>query len=201
MLRAHGNDRRDLKNVLKDEIFYETSGGGMTLSGGEPLAQPEAAVGLLTLAKRAGLHTCVETSGYASEETLTRAAAVCDLFLVDYKETAPEKHLAWTGVTPDKPRRALRLLDSLGASMILRCPIIPSLNDRPDHAAGIAAAADAFPHISEIHIEPYHPLGLSKSQNFGKTSAYDNPAFMEKSAAQAFADLVSASSSKPVRVM
>lgn len=184
-------------DVMKDKVFYETSGGGMTLSGGEPFAQPEAAVELLKMGREAGIGTAVETSGFCAEETLIEAVKYCDLFLVDYKETDPARHIEYTGVPCDRPRRALELLDSLGAKIVLRCPIIPGLNDREDHYAGIGRTADMYNNIIEVNIEPYHPLGVSKSENFGKTAGYTNEKFMDKKEAQA----IVIPTSKPVKVM
>jgi len=186
-----------IADVLKDKVFYETSGGGMTISGGEPLAQPDAAIELLRMAKEAGLNTAVETSGYTTEEVIKKAAKYCDLFLLDCKETDPIRHKEYTGVTNEKPLRTLELLNELGAKVVLRCPIIPGLNDREDHYRQIGALADKYEAVTEVNIEPYHPLGVSKSENFGKIPGYNNTKFMDKADAKA----IVIPTTKPVKVM
>jgi len=186
-----------LADVLKDKVFYETSGGGMTISGGEPLSQPDAAIELLKMAKEAGLNTAVETSGYTTEDVIKKAAQYCDLFLLDCKETDPGRHLEYTGVPNEKPLRTLELLNELGAKIVLRCPIIPGLNDREDHYKHIGTLADKYEAVTEVNIEPYHPLGVSKSENFGKTPGYSNTKFMDKADAKA----IVIPTTKPVKVM
>jgi len=158
------SDEEVIAEVMKDEIFYETSGGGMTLSGGEPMMQLDFTLSLLKLAKENGLHTAMETCGYAKREAFEAVAPLVDLFLFDYKETSPEKHREYTGVTNELILDNLRYLDSLGKKIILRCPIIPGYNDRDEHLFGIGAAANALENILEINVEPYHPLGMGKSE-------------------------------------
>ena len=165
-----------LKEVMKDEIFYKNSGGGMTVSGGEPLAQPAFTTALLKAAKEKGLHTAMETCGFASAEVIRRVAEYTDLFLYDYKETDPALHKEYTGVDNIKILENLQLLADLGANIILRCPIIPGYNDRPDHFRGIAETANKIG-AKEIHVEPYHPLGKGKSEALGREYALGDLSF------------------------
>ena len=160
-----------LAEVLKDQPFYRTSGGGLTLSGGEPMQQFDFTRALLLAAKEAGLHTCLETSGCSSRERYLEIAPLVDLFLFDVKETDPELHRQFTGVSNQAIRSNLLALDQSGARLILRCPLIPGLNDRPEHFAGICELANQLKNVVEIHILPYHPLGTSKSQRLGKAPA------------------------------
>lgn len=162
-----------LETVLRDRDFYGseyglTVRGGLTVTGGEPLYSFEFTYQLLRGAKASGLHTCVETSGCAPFERLRELAEVCDIFLYDYKETSPELHKKYTGVDNRQIVDNLLRLDSIGAKSILRCPIIPGLNDRPDHLAGIASLANRLRNIIEIDIEPYHPLGAAKCLRLGR---------------------------------
>lgn len=157
-----------IREVMKDAVFYQNSGGGMTLSGGEPMAQFAFAKELLMAAKENGLHTCMETCGYAPWEHYNSIRNLVDIFLFDYKLTDPALHKQYTGVTNDRILENLRKLDAAGAAIILRCPIIPTINDTPDHLAGIANTANSLQNILEINIEPYHPLGSSKLQMLGK---------------------------------
>ena len=156
-----------LDEVEKDRPFYDESGGGMTLSGGEPLAQFEFSRALLAGAKARDLHTCVETSGLGPAEEVTAWVPLVDLFLFDYKETGPERHRAYTGVSNEGILENLRLLDARGAKTILRCPIVPGANLREDHLRGIVSVAAALRHCQGIHILGYHQLGEAKRIRLG----------------------------------
>ena len=159
-----------LEEVLRDRVFYENSGGGLTLSGGEPLAQPTFTYELLRQAKEQGLHTCLETCGFAPTPVLMQIAAVTDLFLFDWKVTEDPLHQQYTGVSNQLIRQNLQALDQAGAAIILKCPIIPGVNDTPSHFAGIGGLAEALGGIQGIEIEPYHPLGIGKAEQLGRSS-------------------------------
>ena len=161
-----------LCEVLKDRIFYENSNGGMTISGGEPLYQPDFTRELLAAAKKEGLHTCLDTSGFASWETIEKILPYVDLFLYDLKETDAEKHELYTAVPLNVILENLQRVDAAGGKTILRCPLIPGLNDRKEHAEGIAMIANGLKNLQEINLMPYHPLGESKLKRFGKESLY-----------------------------
>lgn len=160
-----------LAEILRDRPYYEKTGGGMTLSGGEPLAQPEFSSYLLRGAKEQGLHTAVETCGCASETALRRVAEYTDLFLFDLKETDPDRHLAYTGAPLASVLASLRILEELQKPTVLRCPVIPTLNDREDHMRRIAALAEAHSCVREIVLEPYHTLGVGKYSRLGREYA------------------------------
>lgn len=154
--------------VIRDKTFYDNSGGGVTLSGGEPLMQTDFCYELLKMAKEQGIFTAVETSGFSKWENIERLSEFADIFLWDYKETSPERHREYTGVDNSLILENLSKLDSLGAKIVLRCPIIPGLNDREEHFAGIAAVANKHSSILRIELEPYHSLGKSKAFAIGK---------------------------------
>ena len=156
-----------LAKVVRDKPFYAASGGGMTLSGGEPMAQFEFTLDLLRAAKNEGLHTCVETSGFGPTKRFLELQTSVDLFLWDYKETDPQRHERFTGVKADGILANLQALDAAGAAIVLRCPVIPGVNDRDDHFAGIARTAEGLRNVREIQIEPYHPLGATKRSRLG----------------------------------
>lgn len=192
-LRIYGKEMSSvevLEDVEKDRLFYETSEGGMTLSGGEPLCQSAFAVELLMLAKQRGIHTCVETSGYCPAEVMQEAAVYTDLFLFDIKETDSVLHKEFTGVDSEQIRKNLRLLAKLGKNVILRCPVIPGCNDREAHFISVAQLADSLGNVSEIHLEPYHPFGLDKYEKFGLEASYKNAAFMEEQEIQKWLEFV-----------
>ena len=154
--------------VLKDKPFYENSGGGVTLSGGEPLAQYDFSLELLKKAKENGIHTAIETCGYAEKSKILEIAKYVDLFLFDCKETDPELHKKYTGVDNKIILDNLKALSNAGSKIILRCPIIPGFNDRAEHFKGISETAEKFIGIEHIEIEPFHPLGESKYSALGR---------------------------------
>lgn len=153
--------------LLKDRMFYDYSGGGATISGGEPLAQFSFTEAVLRDAKENGIHTCLETCGYASEQQISAVAPYVDIFLYDFKESDPDLHMQYTGVSNERILNNLRLLDLRGSKIILRCPVIPGFNDRDSHFRSIAELADSLKNIIRIDIEPYHPLGIGKSEMLG----------------------------------
>lgn len=153
--------------VQKDRAYYATSGGGLTLSGGEPLSQPAFASALLAVARTAGLHTCVETSGYGSAEALQAIAAQTDLFLFDYKITGAAAHRTYTGQDNGSILRNLSWLLAHGHPVCLRCPIIPDINDTDDHLEAIARLSQEAG-IQSVEIMPYHDLGRGKAEATGK---------------------------------
>ena len=116
-----------LKEIVKDKPFYENSGGGVTLSGGEPLAQYDFSLELLKKAKENGIHTAIETCGYAEKSKILEIAKYVDLFLFDCKETNPELHKKYTGVDNKIILDNLKALSDAGSKIILRCPIIRAL--------------------------------------------------------------------------
>lgn len=162
-----------INTVLRDKNFYEKSGGGMTLSGGEPLYQGEFALELLKMAKAEGIHTAIETCGMTSSETMKSVAPYVDLFLYDYKATGEEEHKRLTGASQKQILANLDLLEELGANVILRCPIIPDINDNDTHYKGIAEIANKHKNINEINIMPYHSLGNSKRRKLGLEPVYE----------------------------
>lgn len=157
-----------MHEVIRDLSFYKQSGGGMTLSGGEPLYQADFTLALLQAAKAQGIHTCVETSGYASYSTLRRILPYTDLFLYDWKETNEDRHTKYTGVSNATICKNLIALDASGAASILRCPIIPGYNDNTEHYMGIAALANSLHNIKAVNILPYHTMGSHKAETLGQ---------------------------------
>lgn len=154
-----------LDEVLKDKLFYESSSGGLTLSGGEPFAQYDFAKELLQKAKENNIHTCVETCGYLREDELKAIIPLVDLFLIDFKETDSQKHKEFTGVENETIIRNIKSIDDNGGKIVLRCPIIPGLNNTNFHLKGIANLASSLKNIERIELEPYHNFGVDKYKN------------------------------------
>ncbi len=188
-----------MAEVLKDVPFYETSNGGMTISGGEPMAQFLFTKSLLEEAKRHNLHNCLETSGYAPLARYREILANVDIFLYDFKESDPERHSKYTGIPQDLIVKNLVELDSLGAKSVLRCPIIPGLNDRKSHFKEIAKLANKLSNIIEINILPYHPLGKSKSSRIGMEYPLSNNEFPDEDEIRGWMDTVQASTKVSVK--
>ncbi len=178
-----------IDTVLRDMPFYEQSGGGLTLSGGEPLMQFDFALELLKTAKEKGISTAVETSGYC-RLSLETIAEYVDLWLYDIKLFDDDKHKKHTGVSNRILLENLHRLDGIGANIILRCPVIPGINLEKEHFERIAALANSLKNVSAIHLEPYHPLGISKSGLLGKEPAFGNTEFLAKDDLSEYANLI-----------
>lgn len=159
-----------MSEVIRDQPFYETTGGGLTLSGGEPMAQFDFSYALLSGAKALGINTCMETAGVGSVTQINKLAPLVDLVLIDCKETNPELHSTFTAFPLEQIVESMYHWDNNGVKLILRCPIVPSLNARPDHFEGIAKLAHSLKNIKEIHLLPYHPLGQAKGQSVNETT-------------------------------
>lgn len=170
-----------MEQVAADAAYYDLSGGGLTLSGGEPLAQPDFAAGLLRAARREGIHTCLDTCGHAPRHVLERVAGDVDLFLYDYKATGSARHRELTGVGSERIVENLDWLHGQGARIVLRCPLVPGVNDSPEHLAGIAAIARRYPDLESVDVLPYHSMGRDKAERLG----LENPLAGLETAAEA----------------
>jgi pyruvate formate lyase activating enzyme len=170
-LKLYGKamDVEDIINdAAKDMKYYENSGGGITISGGEPLAQPEFTLELLKSAREKGIHTCIETSGYAARNIIDRILPYTDLFLFDYKATGVEKHRELTGASNELIHDNFDYIYNKGASIILRCPMIPGVNDSADYLEAIASISRKYPSLKGIEILPYHDMGRGKYKELGR---------------------------------
>lgn len=156
-----------MATVLRDRAYYDMSGGGLTVSGGEPTFQPEFLLELLALAKEAGLHTCLETNGYIPKKTLEPLTGLVDLFLLDYKITDPSALQSYTGASGDLWNCTLETLQRKGKAVILRLPVIPGINDAEEHFREAARLKQAHPCIREIQIMAYHSVGADKWEQLG----------------------------------
>lgn len=156
-----------LEEVEKDRCYYTLSGGGLTLSGGEPTAQPEFALALLRGARERGIHTALETCGIAAWSTLARFLEVTDLFLFDYKATGNELHRRLTGTDSAPILANLERLVAAGARITLRCPMIPGVNTTDAHFDAIRALRASAQSMS-VEIIPYHTTGENKYDRLGR---------------------------------
>jgi pyruvate formate lyase activating enzyme len=177
-LRIHGEERSvsDLMRVvLRDRDYYESSGGGLTLSGGEPTAQIDFAEALLRAAGAEGIHTCVETCGAGPRSSYERLLDCCDLFLFDCKASDEERHREFTGAPLAGILGNLRFLADRGAKILLRCPIVPGFNDDQAHLRAVAALSRALP-LEGVELLPYHDSGWAKYGRIGRAQDFARPA-------------------------
>lgn len=155
-----------LAEVKKDRGFYRKSGGGVTLSGGEPLAQPAFAAEILRRCGDANIHTAVETCGYASEDVFRRVVDAADLVLFDLKHMDPAAHAQGTGVSNGPVLANLEQLVRWGKPVLARVPLIPGWNDGPGNLSAVAALL-AHLGIRDVHLMPFHQLGKDKYRRLG----------------------------------
>lgn len=154
---------------LSQDIRYfslEGKRGGVTLSGGEPMQYVPFIKELAT--KMSGVNFCMETSGYASRKAFEEVMPYIDLFLFDYKVTNPSLHAELCGADNALILENLQFLYESGKKIVLRLPMIPSLNDTTDHFDGIAALLLRYPKILRSEIMPYHVFGLTKTEELGE---------------------------------
>lgn len=157
-----------METVMQDAAYYQRSGGGLTLSGGECLLQPEFAAALLRLAHEKGITTAIETTGYAEESVLDMILPHVDYVLMDIKHMNSEKHKAFIGKGNEKVLERARYIASHAASMTVRVPVIPTFNDTDEEIRAIASFANTLPNVRELHLLPYHRLGQDKYTALGK---------------------------------
>jgi len=167
--------------VERDNPFYSRSGGGLTVSGGEPLSQPEFTRALFVAAKNHTIPTCLDTSGEGRVEDLEAVLPFVDLVLFDYKATGADRHRALTG---SDGTRILQNLDRLlmrGVRVILRAPLVPGVNDEPAHLDAIAAIWSGGG-IEAVEVMPYHALGRDKRRRLGRPGGPDWPSATDEQA-------------------
>ena len=162
-----------IAEVLKDKMFYDTSGGGITVTGGEPSYQPDFTLELLTLAKESGISLAVETCGIGTREFYSNAAGLGTTFLFDIKCIDPAKHRKLTGSDNANIMSNLNYLMESGADIIIRLPMIPDCNDSDEDIALLSAFLNENrARYRYAEIMPYHTLGIGKSEKTGTVSAF-----------------------------
>jgi pyruvate formate lyase activating enzyme len=171
--------------VRRDRPFYDESGGGMTLSGGEPLMQPQFCRSLLAMARSEDMQTVVETSAYCAWETIEAVVPLVDLFLVDIKQADDARHRQLTGVSNERIVENIKRLDAAGAPMRLRVPLIPALNMDEAFLASLVALLQSLVAPPPVELMLYHPMGLGKAAGLGMVASIppDIPAATREDAA------------------
>lgn len=157
-----------LKELEKDIIFYDSSKGGVTISGGEPLSQPDFTLKLLKGCKRKGIHTAVDTCGFGKPEDLREIANFADLFLYDIKLMDKEKHLQYTGAGNDLIMENLKLLSSRSKRIWIRIPLIPGINDDEGNIRATANLVRNTAGVEQVNLLPYHNAAAEKYNRLNK---------------------------------
>lgn len=158
-----------METVARDMPYYGRSGGGLTLSGGESLLQPEFAEGLLHAAKDMGINTAMESMGYADFDTIKKILPYLDTYLMDIKHMNYEKHKEFTG----KDNRRMieniqKIADSKMTELVIRVPVVPGFNDTNEEIKAIAKYAESLSGVKKIHLLPYHSYGRGKYEGLGR---------------------------------
>jgi pyruvate formate lyase activating enzyme len=166
---GHEISAREVMNeVLRDRLFFERSGGGVTFSGGEPLAQWGFLSALLTLARGHGLHTAVDTCGFAGRQALLTLAPLVDLFLFDVKLLDDRRHRELTGLPTMPILENLRALAEVHSSVWIRVPVVPGHTDDEGDVAAIATFVEQLPGVHPVSLLPYHATGGAKARRLGR---------------------------------
>ena len=152
-----------MKTVEKDRQYYWRTGGGLTLSGGESLCQPEFARALLQAAQESGISTAMESMGCAKWETIEKLLPYLDQYLLDIKHMNPRKHKEFTGRSNELMiENAMKIAKSGMTELSIRVPVIPGFNDTEEEIRQIAAYTATLPNVKRMHLLPYHRLGQDK---------------------------------------
>jgi pyruvate formate lyase activating enzyme len=159
-----------MAEIERDVIFYDESGGGVTFSGGEPLAQPKFLLALLNQCHNKGIHTAVDTSCYVQSDILDMIREKTDLFLVDIKHMNSEAHRQFTGVDNSLILDNIRQLSEQGRRIVIRIPIIPGFNDDDANIEATAGFAASLSGVEKIDILPYNRGGNEKSTRLAKAA-------------------------------
>ena len=158
-----------MKTVGQDRPYYYRSGGGLTLSGGESLCQPEFARDLLRAAKENGINTAMESMACAEFKVIDKILPYLDHYLLDIKHMDPAKHKEFTGRSNELMlENAKKIAESGKCRLSIRIPVIPTFNDTEEEIRAIAEYAKELPGTEKIHLLPYHRLGQDKYEGLGR---------------------------------
>ena len=159
--------REVIEDVLKDMPYYVRSGGGMTLSGGESLLQPEFATALLRAAHEYGINTAIETTGFAPFETIEKYLENLDYVLMDIKHMNEEKHKEFCGQSNKLVLENAKKIKDWGANLTIRVPVLPGFNNTKEEISDIAVFAKSLG-VKHLHLLPYHRMGEDKYAGLGR---------------------------------
>lgn len=157
-----------LREIRKDKLFYKNSGGGITLSGGEPLMQPLFSQKLLRMCKKENIHTAVETCGYVNWSNFNKILPFTDLIFYDIKHIDPLKHKKFTGETNELILENLKKMVKEEIDIVIRIPLIPGYNDAEEDITSMAEFLRGLKYIKRIELLSYHKLGEAKYDRIGR---------------------------------
>lgn len=157
-----------LVELEKDRVFMDESGGGVTLSGGEPLMQHEAVFALLAECRKRDIHTAVDTSGFVSGGILQQTTEMADLILYDLKTLDDEIHMKYAGASNKKILNNLEIVLEGRARVILRIPLVAGFNDTALDQQQLVSFLKGRVNLEQVDILPYHPFGTQKYKRFHK---------------------------------
>jgi pyruvate formate lyase activating enzyme len=157
-----------MAEIRKDLLFYEQSGGGVTFSGGEPFFQAEFLLEALAQCREDCINTAVDTSGYCDTGVLLKAAGTANYFLYDIKFFSSEKHEQYCGVPNDRILKNFKLAAETNVKLLIRIPIIPTVNDDMPEMAAIFEFIRDIKNIQAVHLLPYHNIQADKYKRIGK---------------------------------
>lgn len=158
-----------LNDLMKDAVFYEESGGGVTFSGGEPTLQADFLIELANECKKKNIHTALDTCGYASKSIFKALLPVIDLFLFDLKLMDNNLHLQYTACSNETIIDNLKFLSQHKANIIIRIPIIPGITATKSNMNAIVSLLEELPNrVKEVHLLPYHKIGVNKYNRLAK---------------------------------
>jgi len=155
-----------MEQILKDVVFYDQSGGGVTFSGGEPMVQVEFLSALLQACKESGINTILDTCGYAYSEEFDRICGLVDLFLYDIKIIDDTEHLKYTGKSNKLILENLKMLSENGEKIEIRIPIVPGITDTEENLEAIVRFLAHLENIYKVCLLPYNKLGEDKLEKF-----------------------------------
>ncbi len=158
-----------MAEIDKDEAYYRRSNGGITLSGGECLFQPDFSAALLKAAKEKGYHTAIESTGCAPYQEIRKLLPYLDLYLMDIKHMDSDKHKQFTGQPNERILENARQIAIDAKELIIRVPVIPTFNNTKEEIRAISEFAASLPNVKQLHLLPYHRLGQDKYTGLGRT--------------------------------
>ena len=156
-----------MNEINKDLLFYEQSGGGVTFSGGEPFFQARFLLEALSQCKKECIATAVDTSGFCDTAALLKAAETADYFLYDIKFINSQKHEKYCGAPNTVILENLLRISQTKAKLLIRIPVIPTINDDMEEMAGICEFIKNFGNIETVHLLPYHSIHSDKYKRLG----------------------------------
>jgi len=181
-----------MAEIEKDRIFYDESGGGVTFSGGEPLAQPDFLAALLDACRKREIHTAVDTSGYAPETVVRDLLVRADLVLYDLKLMEEARHRHYTGVGNRRILENLKIAASLGPALIVRIPLMQGINTDAENLGRTAAFIRDLPAVQRVDLLPFHSIADGKYRRLERNNPMSGIRSLDRKECQAHGGLFTA---------